>query len=173
MCSRSEFRHHAAIFSVHLDLAVQNVRKQSGTAPAFVFPTTPFNIPVGQAHILPVTFTAPLPTGDPFEEFPFGCGFGPFGGTNGLELDYTSASMNWETASLAFTGKGKPPSIDVIPSEIDFGDVTVGCCSARARVAIYNSGAGIEITDPVSSPPLMTRPSIPCWGGGKKSYRNR
>ncbi len=114
---------------------VTNVRRQTGTSSAFAFPTTPFNIPVGQAHILEITFTAPVPTGDPFEEFPFLCG------GNGAMMDYRSVSTNTATAQVAFTGMGKPPSIDVIPGEIDFGDVTVGCCSARQRVAVYNNGS--------------------------------
>ena len=40
------------------------------------------------------------------------------------------------------SGNGTQPDIDVIPGEIDFGLVTVGCCSAWREVTIYNSGDG-------------------------------
>ena len=49
---------------------------------------------------------------------------------------------SFETKSVALSGNGTQPDIDVIPGEIDFGLVTVGCCSAWREVTIYNSGDG-------------------------------
>ncbi|OGQ90240.1 MAG: hypothetical protein A2289_20065 [Deltaproteobacteria bacterium RIFOXYA12_FULL_58_15] len=116
------------------DCVIDNVRKKQGTADSFSFPTTSFNIAIGASHTIPVSFESPVPSGGLFEDFPFGCV------TNGMQFDYASQSTDWATETVPFLALGKPPSIDVIPGEIDFGEVTVGCCSAQRRVSIYNSG---------------------------------
>ncbi|MEM6731502.1 MAG: choice-of-anchor D domain-containing protein, partial [Myxococcota bacterium] len=46
------------------------------------------------------------------------------------------------TEAVSLTGNGTRPDIDVIPGDVEFGEVTIGCCSQEERVAIYNSGDG-------------------------------
>ena len=129
-------------------------------------------IPVNSYKTVQVNFAPIPPSGNnPFEEIPFLCGqnsilFTTNSGTNGTLT----------TEELALAGNGTRPDIDVIPGQVDFGLVTVGCCSDWRRVAIYNSGdgtldinslgimngsdAGFETTQPTNTsthqPPLMT-----------------
>jgi hypothetical protein len=115
---------------------VTNIGPTAGTSSAFVFPSTPLSIAVSTSSVIPVSFTPLPPSGNPMDEIPFNCGM------NGVQMTANSGAGGAnEQHTVAFSGKGKPPSIDVIPGEIDFGEVTVGCCSAERRVAIYNTGA--------------------------------
>lgn len=113
---------------------------------SIVQPTLPLVITVNSFETVPVTFAPVPPSGNnPFDELPFGCN--PFAlinsGEESLTVDHQSATTgDTGTQKIALSGKGTRPDIDVIPSQIDFGDVTVGCCSADVRVAIYNSGDG-------------------------------
>lgn len=117
---------------------VTNLRKQSGTSASFSFPTAPLTIPVGGVASLPVTFApAPSSTNNPFEDLPITCAM------NGIIMTVNSGANGAnEDKTVALSGKGTRPDIDVIPGDVDFGLVTVGCCSAERRVAIYNSGDG-------------------------------
>ncbi|MFH1807398.1 MAG: choice-of-anchor D domain-containing protein [Pseudomonadota bacterium] len=46
------------------------------------------------------------------------------------------------TFSVGFMGKPTTPAIDVIPAEIDFGMITVGCGSEERTIKVYNTGNG-------------------------------
>ena len=55
--------------------------------------------------------------------------------------------------SIGFSATPVEPSIDVIPGELDFGLVTVGCGSPEQRVTVYNTGSGdLTIREPVIDP---------------------
>ncbi|MBI3178089.1 MAG: choice-of-anchor D domain-containing protein, partial [Deltaproteobacteria bacterium] len=124
---------------------VTDIHPQVGTSSTFSFPTTNLTILVNSAGVIPVTFEPEPPSGDPFDELDIICGF------NGIEMTVNNGPNGGnQTESVAFSGTGKRPSIDVIPGEIDFGDVTVGCCSAAQRVAIYNSGTTTLTIDSTS-----------------------
>jgi hypothetical protein len=127
----------------------------STTSPSFtmVAPSLPLSLPVNDHAFIPLTFTPIPPSGNnPFEEIGFGCLFGGMGfpGTGGgggnqsVLVNYYSGTATTQGTSdeLALSGKGTQPDIDVIPGQIDFGEVTVGCCSAVREVTIYNSGDG-------------------------------
>jgi hypothetical protein len=124
---------------------------------AFIFtpPALPITLGVGDSFTVPVAFAPrPLAAGSPFEDLPFGCMPGLLG--EQLVFNYHGEVDTTDVGSkiLALNGKGTRPDIDVIPGEIDFGDVTVGCCSAKKRVAIYNSGNGtLTINDLSINPP--------------------
>ncbi|MBI5508611.1 MAG: choice-of-anchor D domain-containing protein [Deltaproteobacteria bacterium] len=134
---------------------VTNIGPAPGTASAFTFPTTPLTIAVNAAAVIPVSFAPRPPSGNPFEELPFNCI------QNGIQMTANSGAGGAdEQQSVAFSGKGKPPSIQVIPGEVDFGLVTVGCCSAERRVAIYNTGA-----------PTLTLDSIAILGGAASDFQ--
>lgn len=116
---------------------VSNFRPAAGTSAVFGIPNPTLAIPPGEAATLPVTFTPMPPTSDlGLEQLPFLCG------QNGLLMTAnTGPGGAPQDEKLALSGQGVRPSIDVIPGAIDFGLVTVGCCSAERRVAIYNSGS--------------------------------
>ncbi len=119
---------------------VTNIQRSATTAGVFSFSSTelPGVIPVNEFKTIQVHFEPVPPSGNnPFEELPFLCAL------NQLELRVNSgANGSSQTESVALAGKGTRPDIDVIPGQIDFGLVTVGCCSDWERVAIYNSGDG-------------------------------
>ncbi len=129
-----------------IDLKLTNVGNQvcnvtdihpSGTTTGFTFPTADLSIDPAAFAILPVTFNPVPPSGDPIEGIPFLCS------QNTILMDVNSGPLGAiEERRVALSGNAVRPDIDVIPGEIDFGDVTVGCCSAERRVAIYNSGDG-------------------------------
>ena len=79
--------------------------------------------------VVPVTFSPLPPSGaNPFDEIDFGCisgGF-PIGGGVGPTLDvgfFSGATGSPQTRELALSGHGTKPDIDVIPGQVDFGDV--------------------------------------------------
>lgn len=122
------------------DCNVSSIQVQGLSGNQFSWASTdlPGTIPVNSQSTLDVTFS-PRPTSgsNPFEEIPILCG------TTTLELVANSGSGgSFETKSVALSGNGTQPDIDVIPGEVDFGLVTVGCCSAWREVTIYNSGDG-------------------------------
>ena len=122
------------------DCSVAQIALGSGTSSAFSWSsdTLPGIIPVNDFRTVDVRFEPVPPSGNnPFEEIPFLCGqnnifFKTNSGPGGTIID----------EELALAGNGTRPDIDVIPGEIDFGLVTVGCCSEWVRVAVYNSGDG-------------------------------
>lgn len=88
---------------------------------------------------------------------------------NGLTFSTT------DTMTTTFSGSGQfsvgfeatpvEPAIDVIPGELDFGVVTLGCGSLELRVNIYNTGAGELVLDepyisPDNSPPDFVITSV-------------
>ena len=55
--------------------------------------------------------------------------------------------------SIGFAATPVEPAIDVIPSDLDFGLVTVGCGSPEQRVTVYNTGSGdLIINEPTVDP---------------------
>ncbi len=61
-------------------------------------------------------------------------------------------------------GSGVRPLLQVVPTDLKFGVITVGCASAQSEVTIYNTGGNpINLTDvridPTTSPFLLT--SVP------------
>lgn len=127
---------------------VTSIAKTGSTnAFGYIAPSYPASILPGASITVPVTFT-PLPPNpnNPFDDLPFGCGFAGLGlGGETLVFNYHSAISPGVTEStqLSLSGNGTQPDIDVIPGDVNFGEVTVGCCSAPVRVAIYNSGDGV------------------------------
>ncbi|MEC9466695.1 MAG: choice-of-anchor D domain-containing protein, partial [Myxococcota bacterium] len=122
------------------DCTVGAINFGSLTSSAFTYssPTLPGIIPVNESRIISVNFEPTPPSGNnPFEEIPFLCG------TNTLNLTVNSGPDGMlAQESVALSGRGTRPDIDVIPGELDFGLVTVGCCSEWKDVRIYNSGDG-------------------------------
>lgn len=122
------------------DCSVAQIAMSGSTSSAFAWESEelPGIIPVNSYKTVQVNFAPIPPSGNnPFEEIPFLCGqnsilFTTNSGTNGTLT----------TEELALAGNGTRPDIDVIPGQVDFGLVTVGCCSDWRRVAIYNSGDG-------------------------------
>ncbi|MBN2357847.1 MAG: choice-of-anchor D domain-containing protein [Deltaproteobacteria bacterium] len=47
------------------------------------------------------------------------------------------------TFSIGFMGKPTTPAIDVIPSSVDWGLITVGCGAEERTIKIYNTGNGV------------------------------
>lgn len=143
---------------------ITNIRGRGNTTTFFSFPTQNISLPVGDSTFLPVTFAPVPPSGNnPFEEIPILCG------TTAIEMSVNSGPMGAvETDSVSLSGTGTRPDIDVIPGDLDFGEVTVGCCSQEERIAIYNSGDGtlsinelgiLSTSDPgftVTQPPADT-----------------
>lgn len=140
---------------------IRNLRRRTGTNASFTFPSNDFSLPVGQIVSVPVSFEPIPPSGtNPFEEFPILCGF------NAIEMDVNSApDGGFQVEAVALAGKGTRPDIDVIPGEVNFGQVTVGCCSEERRVAIYNSGDGTlslnQLSVLASSDPGFTITQMP------------
>ncbi|MCK5688087.1 choice-of-anchor D domain-containing protein, partial [Myxococcota bacterium] len=138
---------------------VCNVSNLRGSNSVFSFSNTPFDIPVNQFVILPVTFRPIPPSGDdPFAEIPFLCGDNKIT----MSANTGTGGLSNEDHTVNFTGKGTRPDIDVIPGQVDFGEVTVGCCSRDVRVAIYNSGDGtllIQSAAGDTTPPVHIHPN--------------
>lgn len=73
------------------------------------------------------------------------------------------------TFSIGFEGTPVEPDVDVIPGELDFGLVTVGCGSPEQRVTVYNNGGadlvvGQPFVDPAGTVFVVegtTAPSFP------------
>ena len=62
--------------------------------------------------------------------------------------------------SIGFSGTPVKPLVDVIPREVNFGLVTLGCGSPEERVTIYNVGSadlvvGEPTVDPNTTPPTF------------------
>ncbi|MDP2344990.1 MAG: choice-of-anchor D domain-containing protein [Deltaproteobacteria bacterium] len=63
--------------------------------------------------------------------------------------------------SIGFSGTPVEPSVDVIPSELDFGLVTLDCGSPERRTTLYNTGpvdllVGQPTVDPNSNPAIFS-----------------
>lgn len=117
---------------------VRNIRRSSTTSGNFTFSTTSLDIPVNGEKVVEVTYAAEPPSGTPLDQLaPLACE------SNKMLMDINSGPQgNEETHELALAANPVRPDIDVIPGEVDFGEVTVGCCSDEQEVTIYNSGDG-------------------------------
>ena len=62
-------------------------------------------------------------------------------------------------AAVTMMGKGVRSAIEVIPTEVDFGVVTVGCASRDTDVTVYNIGqAPLNVSDIYIDPPGKGQP---------------
>ncbi|RMG15735.1 MAG: choice-of-anchor D domain-containing protein [Deltaproteobacteria bacterium] len=77
-------------------------------------------------------------------------------------LDGTECAFNGGMpgcAGVTMIGQGVRSAIEVIPTEVDFGVVTVGCASRDTDVTIYNIGqAPLNVTDIYLDPPGKGQP---------------
>lgn len=61
----------------------------------------------------------------------------------------------------SLTGQGVESNLRVLPSDIDFGKVTLGCQSREQKVTIYNTGgATLHITEFKVDPPAPAPPAV-------------
>jgi len=80
---------------------------------------------------------------------------------------------------VSLIGQGVRSAIEVIPGDVDFGVITVGCASKDTLVTVYNIGqAPLNLTkiyvDPATSPfAIVSAPPVPVAvpGGGSVSVR--
>jgi hypothetical protein len=60
---------------------------------------------------------------------------------------------------IGFSATPVEPAIDVIPGEVDFGLVTLGCGSPLRRVTVYNTGSGdLIVGQPTTLPDINPAP---------------
>ncbi len=91
-----------------------------------VSPDASFTLAAGDSKSLSVTFKPPMTPGD-------------FSGTLTLTTDYAATG----TFTVALSGKGVKPTVEVLPTELAFGPQTVGTRSDPAKaVKVRNSGTG-------------------------------
>jgi hypothetical protein len=141
--------------------------------------TTPITIAPGQSHTWFARFapTETIQSDNPLDVFSFGsysaslgtsalfCGLtGPNTRCNGIALvtDDTVTDMSESSGvdgrfSIGFSGTPVEPSVDIIPPELDFGLITLGCGSPEQRTTIYNTGAtelvvGQPAIEPAANP---------------------
>jgi hypothetical protein len=80
--------------------------------------------------------------------------------TDDTRTDFSDTTDEPGKFSVGFSGTPVEPSVDVIPSELDFGLVTLDCGSPERRTTIYNTGGvdltvGQPIVDPATTPPTF------------------
>lgn len=144
--------------------------------------TTPIAIEPGQSHTWFARFapTDTISSDNPLDVFSFGsysgalgttalgCGGGILGApnarcngialvTNDTTTDMSESSETPGRFSIGFSATPVEPSVDVIPPELDFGLITLGCGSPERRTTIYNTGA----TDVVVNQPVIEAPTTP------------
>jgi hypothetical protein len=77
--------------------------------------------------------------------------------TTDVLTDVSESDQDPGVYSIGFSGTPVEPSVDVIPAELDFGVVTLGCGSPEQRTTMYNTGATALLVrepsiDPVANP---------------------
>ncbi|HEY1099291.1 MAG TPA: hypothetical protein VGF99_10190, partial [Myxococcota bacterium] len=170
-CTISSVQYDRAENTLANEFRVEDEAGNSGLS------TTPIFIEPGQDHTWFAVFapTHTIESDNPLAVFNFGsysgslgtsaisCGgaiFGPSTSCNGVAFvtddTTTDVSETTETPgrfSVGFSGTPVEPSVDVIPSELDFGVVTLDCGSPELRTTIYNTGAtDLTVTQPVIDP---------------------
>ncbi|MBI5497154.1 MAG: choice-of-anchor D domain-containing protein [Deltaproteobacteria bacterium] len=113
-----------------------------------------------QARLLHCGFGFPPPTCD---------GNGVKLVTNAENIDTTAIGGGPGVLSFGFNGASVAPAIDIIPQELDFGVITLGCGSEERDVKIYNTGnADLVIAQfsisPVANPVefrITAQPPVP------------
>jgi hypothetical protein len=140
---------------------------------------SPIEILPGQSRTWFARFapTDTIEADNPFDAFSFGsysgalgttplsCGLGgPNTRCNGIVLvttdtvtDMSESSDTPGRFSIGFSGTPVEPSVDIIPPELDFGLITLGCGSPEKRTTIYNTGA----TDLVVGQPIVEPSATP------------
>lgn len=144
-------------------------------SPVNVGATAPITVAPGQSQTYFAVFspTRVIESDNPFDIFSFGsysasnelCGLlGPNTRCNGVKFlttdnrtDVGDGVTNGEF-SIGFSATPVKPQIDVIPGEVEFGLVTVGCGSPEQRINVYNTGSGDlfvgqPFIDPANTPP--------------------
>jgi hypothetical protein len=73
--------------------------------------------------------------------------------TTDTTTDVSDSGLNPGQFSIGFSGTPVEPLVDVIPPELDFGLVTLGCGSPALRTTVYNNGgADLVVNEPVIDP---------------------
>jgi hypothetical protein len=160
--------------------------------PLFVGGNPGLSVPAGGRLVVNATYK-PADAGEKWigaAEIPMGMGFFICGGSNpfmpnpcggnGVRLTVPNAE-GWDTTaigggpgviSIGFNAASVAPAIDVIPSQLDFGLITLGCGSEERQVKVYNTGTadlvvvGTDI-DPVANPYEFKVTSSPVPPGGE------
>jgi hypothetical protein len=173
-CTVSRVEYDRQQNTLENEFSIENDQGQNGIS------STPVVIQPGQSKTWFARFapTRTLDSDNPLDVFSFGsysgslgtsnlfCGLvSPNGRCNGIALvtDDTVTDMSEGSGvpgrfSIGFSGTPVEPSVDVIPPELDFGVVTLGCGSPERRTTIYNTGAtdlvvGQPVIDPAVTPP--------------------
>lgn len=81
--------------------------------------------------------------------------------TNDTRTDVSRSGQDPGVFSMGFAATPVEPAIDVIPGDLDFGLVTLGCGSPPQEVRIYNTGSGDLVigepaVEPVSNPAIFS-----------------
>ncbi len=134
---------------------------------------TPAFLEPGQSKTWFAVFapTRTLASDNPLDVFSFGSYSGSLGNSalsctlfgsrcNGVAIvtddtttDFTETTDVPGRFSIGFSGTPVEPSVDIIPPELDFGLVTLGCGSPEQRTTIYNTGGtALVVLQPVIDP---------------------
>jgi hypothetical protein len=134
---------------------------------------TPIQLQPGQAKTWFAVFapTQTLASDNPLDVFSFGSYSGSLGNSalsctlfgsrcNGVAIvtddsatDFSETTEVQGRFSIGFSGTPVEPSVDIIPPELDFGLVTLGCGSPEQRTTIYNTGGtALVVLQPVIEP---------------------
>lgn len=127
----------------------------------------PASVQPGQSAQLQVSFT-PMSTGQ-VQFIPFTYLFADTGDkanssecVQGFSPDLTNGCI-----SVGMSGQGDISNLEVIPSDLDFGLITLGCRARQQTVTLYNTGASTSFTiksfaiDPATSPFYLQAPPTP------------
>ena len=91
--------------------------------------------------------------------------YGPPGADNSFKVPPDPTGLGTVSANLE--GRSGISRVSVLPDHIDFGLVTIGCCSQTHRVSVYNSGTAPLVVDEIEPGPecstefLIERPPLP------------
>jgi hypothetical protein len=76
--------------------------------------------------------------------------------TNALNIDTSAVGGGPGIITVGFNAASVAPAIDVIPGELDFGMVTLGCGSEEREVKLYNTGAADLLIEAFAISPTVT-----------------
>jgi hypothetical protein len=81
--------------------------------------------------------------------------------TNDTRTDFSVSGQEPGVFSVGFAGRPVKDEVDVIPPELEFGEVTLDCGSPERRTTLYNVGAtevtlGQPVIDSPTNPPTFT-----------------
>ena len=125
------------------------------------------SLPPGQSTQINVSYTPSstdaLPFGPQvFLDFHSGDGAHPSECTLGIPPDSAGGCIQ-----LGMIGQGDISNLEILPSDLDFGLVTLGCRAQPETISLYNTGTSASITiksitlDPTTAPFYVTAPPTP------------